>query len=420
MDRRFVPDRRALSHRRSLVIEHRKNLTSRGRAEFFAVTEVIAIGVIGGSVAVTTITIRDFVVRGANPNAGTGADAYRADREAQHGFDIAGVKNSLLERVTVTDVYGDFVYIGRTSTWTSGLTVRNSTFERSGRQGVAITAGEDILIEHNVIRDVRHSTFDIEPNGPDWGARRVTFSDNEIEPAAQLARHHGRAAPVEDIVVIRNRLKGKTMNVDLKAPESHLPIQLLVHRQRDRIPRTRRRARPSRSRDSTASTIRGNVVRLDPRRNIRAQLKSTCGACDRRQSVHRRGEGSDSDAYKGAASSTTSLPTQTLSRRHRASPRPHRRERRTALVSPAANGSSAVTIVPSSGSSPSGASIGPGPTAGTAVQPRVQQHRWCPGTSTGWVGRPAADVSCTDPTMRSGCWPSERSSPPSSSCPCRA
>lgn len=101
------------------------------------------------------------------------------------------------------------------------MTVRDSTFQRNGRQGIAITAGEDIRIERNLITQVRRSTFDIEPNSPDWGARRVTIADNDIGPGRlNFIAGHGYAAPVEDIVVIGNRLKGKAMNISLKAPLS--------------------------------------------------------------------------------------------------------------------------------------------------------------------------------------------------------
>ena len=297
----------------SLIIEGRKGLTFEGNgAEFFAATEGDRNRRHWWIRSSEAITIRDVVVRGANPNAGTGEAAYRADREAQHGFDFAGVKNSLLERVTVTDVYGDFVYVGRTRTWTSGLTVRNSIFERSGRQGIAITAGEDIRIEHNVIREVRHSTFDIEPNGPDWGARRVTFSDNEIGAGRHnLVASHGRAAPVEDIVVIRNRLEGKTMNVDLKAPESHRRSNFSFI---DNVTDTAYSAPGAaiKIEGFDGVTIRGNVVRLDPRRNMTGvNLISTCGALIEGNQFIVAAKEVNRDSYKCATAPTTTMPKQT-------------------------------------------------------------------------------------------------------------
>ncbi|MEO5837387.1 MAG: hypothetical protein ABIQ73_15685 [Acidimicrobiales bacterium] len=95
----------------SLIIEGRRDLTFEGNnAEFFATTEADRNRRHWWIRNSDGITIRDIAVRGANPNAGVGDAAYRSDREAQQGFDFAGTSNTLVERVTVTDVYGDFVY----------------------------------------------------------------------------------------------------------------------------------------------------------------------------------------------------------------------------------------------------------------------------------------------------------------------
>lgn len=207
----------------SLVIDDRKSLTFEGNgAEFFATTEADRDRRHWWIRNSDGITIRELTIRGANPNAGLDDAAYRADREAQHGFDFAGATNVLLERVTVTDVYGDFVYIGLgKSGWSKNVTVRDSTFERNGRQGIAITAGEDIRIEGNRISAVRRSTFDIEPNTAQWGARRVTIADNDIGPGRlNFVAGHGSAGTVDEISIVGNRLKGKPMNVSLKAPSA--------------------------------------------------------------------------------------------------------------------------------------------------------------------------------------------------------
>jgi hypothetical protein len=99
------------------------------------------------------------------------------------------------------------------------VTVRDSHFERNGRQGIAITAGEDIRVERNIITQVRRSTFDIEPNSADWGARRVTISDNDIGPGRlTFLAGHGAAGTVDDVTVVGNRLHGKNMTVSLVAP----------------------------------------------------------------------------------------------------------------------------------------------------------------------------------------------------------
>ena len=59
------------------------------------------------------ITFRDMHVRGANLEGGTAKAAYVKKLETQHGIRLEGVDGAEVDRVTVTNVYGDFVYVGR-------------------------------------------------------------------------------------------------------------------------------------------------------------------------------------------------------------------------------------------------------------------------------------------------------------------
>jgi hypothetical protein len=171
---------------------------------------------IGGS----DLVVREVVVRGANPVAGTGEAAYQAEREAQHAFDVSGVSGMLLERVEAYDVWGDFVYIGTgVGRWSRRVLVRDSTFERNGRQGISITGGEEIVIERNRIAEVRRSAFDLEPNGPGWGVRDVRIVGNRIgRTRLHFLAGHGAAAPFDQVVVERNDLIGVALSIDLEAP----------------------------------------------------------------------------------------------------------------------------------------------------------------------------------------------------------
>ena len=297
----------------SLIIEGRHDLTFEGNgAEFFATTEADRERRHWWIRDSDGITVRDVVVRGANPSAGTGDAAYRADREAQHGFDLAGDNNVLLERVTVTDVYGDFVYIGLgKNDWSKNVTVRDSHFERNGRQGISITAGEDIRIEHNFISDVRRSTFDIEPNGPNWGARRVTISDNDIGPGRlNFIAGHGDAAPFDDVTVIGNRLKGKTMNISLKAPAAQRRSNFsLIGNTSDA---TFGSSIPAVTIDGfDGVTIRDNVLPLAAGRQMTAvALVSTCNAVVVGNQLLNAATDVSNDGYNcAAASPATTTPT---------------------------------------------------------------------------------------------------------------
>jgi Right handed beta helix region len=155
--------------------------------------------------------IRDMTVIGANPFAGLAPEAYRPDREFQHAFFFAGVQGALLDNVRAFDVYGDFVCITldiRAETgqpWSRNIIVQKSHFERNGRQGITIGAGEDILIRWNYLGEVRRSTFDIEPSTPNRGARRVTLYQNVTGPGKLLwLANGGVGSNVSEINIVGN------------------------------------------------------------------------------------------------------------------------------------------------------------------------------------------------------------------------
>jgi hypothetical protein len=127
------------------------------------------------------IVIRNLRVRGANPNAGVNPEAYVSALEAQHAFAIQGAINIELDHVSASDVYGDFVYIGGDDDeWSRDIHIHDSHFERNGRQGIAVTKGQGVLIERNYLGDTRRATFDLEPPGITGGALDVVIRDNEI------------------------------------------------------------------------------------------------------------------------------------------------------------------------------------------------------------------------------------------------
>ena len=167
------------------------------------------------------ITIREMTVIGAHPDAGTD-DSYVAEVEGQHGFEFLGVQGVLLERVTVQDVYGDFFYLGKggppgaEEVWTTGAVIRDSTFERNGRQGVAFSGAEDVLIEGNTFTGIARSVFDIEPNKADGGARNVRIVDNDVTDWKSVVLTVAGKGSVSDITLADNRLHGKWLSVNIQ------------------------------------------------------------------------------------------------------------------------------------------------------------------------------------------------------------
>lgn len=170
---------------------------------------------VGGS----NITVRRLTVIGANPNAGLSDLAYVTALEAQHAFEFKGVRGVLVDSVRATDVYGDFVTLGQ-NPWSTDVVIRDSYFDRSGRQGIAITGARNVLIERNYIGNVRRTSIDIEPNTSAGGAQHVTIRHNTFGPAVHnLLSAHGAAGFMDDITIESNTLINHAIKVDVKPPE---------------------------------------------------------------------------------------------------------------------------------------------------------------------------------------------------------
>ncbi len=202
----------------SLRIEDRHGLIFEGNGATFKVVSepdprrrhILVYG--GGD-----LIFRNLTVQGAHPNAGTAVEAYQTAREFQHAFSLQGVAGVLLDRVRAFDVYGDFVYIGpdtrpgRGQPWSQRVTVQDSTFERNGRQGITVVAGEDVLISGNHIGQVRRATFNMEPTAATWGARRVRIVNNVTGTGRLLwFSSGGQGSNVSDITIAGNVMQAAT------------------------------------------------------------------------------------------------------------------------------------------------------------------------------------------------------------------
>jgi len=162
------------------------------------------------------VVFRDLIVRGANRAGGT-PGAFVSSLQWQHGFDLRGVTAVEIDHVTITDVYGDCVYVGlglgTRPWWSSGVHVHESECRRNGRQGVAITAGQDVTVDHTSFDTTGLMTFDIEPNDEDGGAERVTIVNNWVAGGfRQFFAVVGDGA-VSNVVVSHNTLIATALTV---------------------------------------------------------------------------------------------------------------------------------------------------------------------------------------------------------------
>ncbi len=201
----------------SLRIEDRMGLVFEGNgATFKAMADpdprrrhVLVVG--GGD-----LVFRNLAVQGNHPHGGVSVEAYSAQREFQHAFSFQGVQGVRMERVKASDVWGDFVYIGpdlrsNRTVWSRNVTIEGSTFERNGRQGIAIVAAEDVLISNNRLSQVRRATFNMEPTTAEWGARRVRIMNNVTGRGRLLWFSSGGAGSnVSDITIAGNVMQDET------------------------------------------------------------------------------------------------------------------------------------------------------------------------------------------------------------------
>ena len=168
----------------------------------------------------TDITLRNLVIRGAHPDAGEHEGAYVAAYEAQHGVVFTGVRNALLEQCTITDPYGDFVYI---ATDVDGVTVRNCHMERSGRQGITVANARNVTIEHNDVSHVARTMFNLEPYVRSWTVSHVRIHDNLVGPTRGGFVNAKGAGDVSNISIVGNLLRGQPMGVANKPPDDLSP-----------------------------------------------------------------------------------------------------------------------------------------------------------------------------------------------------
>ena len=224
-----VPDGSVVQFRRgsryrvegTLFVDGRRDLTFLGPATIFATTQGdrkrSQWWIRGGS----DITFRNITVRGANALGGTGRAAYVARLEAQHGFRFEGVNRVELDRVRVSNVYGDFVYLGRDvhRVASGNVWIHDSVFRRNGRQGIAVTDAAGVIIERNRFDDTRRSTIDLEPTGHRWRVDRVFVLNNTVGRGRLLfVASHGQG-PVNNVVISGNRLHGHGLTIDVLPPK---------------------------------------------------------------------------------------------------------------------------------------------------------------------------------------------------------
>ena len=221
------------------------------------------------------IIFRNLTVHGANPYNGLADKAYNPALAKQHGFRIEGVDGIELDHVTVTDVYGDFVYIARyadipsTNVW-----IHDSTFISSGRQGISLIATDDVIIERNTFSAIRRGTIDLEPNGPNQSATNIFVLNNLVGSGRLLfVASHGKG-PVDGIVISGNRLHGHALTIDDVPPKGERRANWIIT---NNTSDTTSNQRPIRFINTDGLLVTGNRQRV-PATVASVELDDDCGA----------------------------------------------------------------------------------------------------------------------------------------------
>ncbi len=126
------------------------------------------------------ITIRDFKLVGNNGNTTT---VYNPGQENQHGVGIWGGSHIEVADNTISRTNGDGVYVSSDdATHASADTVwiHDNTFSYVGRNGIALTAGSHVTIEHNSFDKIGYHVFDVEPDFSYQQVTDVTIRSNTI------------------------------------------------------------------------------------------------------------------------------------------------------------------------------------------------------------------------------------------------
>ncbi len=133
------------------------------------------------------ITFMNMTVKGANPKAGIGDEAFQAKLQWEAAWEISGSEQITLTSVQAYDVFGDFVTIEpewvRTFHTARDITVQNSRFERNGRSGIAITGADRVTIKNNYIGQVRYALLNLEPQVATLPIDNVRFTGNRTGAA---------------------------------------------------------------------------------------------------------------------------------------------------------------------------------------------------------------------------------------------
>ncbi|MGH9190346.1 MAG: right-handed parallel beta-helix repeat-containing protein [Acidimicrobiales bacterium] len=187
------------------------------------------------------ITIRNLTILGARGTCRDTCGSAGYDRE--HGIAIESFKGDpltdvVIDKVTIRGVHGDFVYLGikgsdAPADAPNRVTIKNSTFVNSGRQGIAAAGAEDLRINGNHLEAAGRTLFDFEAEA--GGVGKVTITDNDTYDYDNAiinigCADRGTGVPLNrgPIEFTGNRIHDQRLRISTSCPEVSRPPVLNV------------------------------------------------------------------------------------------------------------------------------------------------------------------------------------------------
>jgi hypothetical protein len=220
-------------------------------------------------------TIRDLKIRGSYP----GGRRFDPRFQWQHGIDLRGVNGAVIDHVAITNVFGDAIYVGLSTTrprWSKDVVISDSTGMRTGRMSVAITAGRHVTIDGGSWSAPALDTFDLEPNGLSGGARDILIAHTTIgAPGHGSTLSIAGYGPVADVTLRDNRLSGSPLTV--RVDQAGLrPRNIVVRNNVSSVPLIGPGPAAMILHDTDGVTVQGNVQPLSGHRGLVLVATENC------------------------------------------------------------------------------------------------------------------------------------------------
>lgn len=171
---------------------------------------------------ISNLVVSGLKIRGAHTKCGTENDGYISALEAQHGINITGGERITVANNEISQVFGDFIYVGRSANPVFGVPrdvkIQNNVGRCNGRQGISVTQADGVLLEGNTLENTRRATFDFEPLLDTGYVQNVTVRNNNIGSGRLNFISAGGKGRVDNIKILNNTLT-RPMGIAIKAQD---------------------------------------------------------------------------------------------------------------------------------------------------------------------------------------------------------